>query len=53
MSILRLTPFLLGLMLLFSFVDFILAVFYTAQLYNAPLDDNKLAHSQAKHWTIA
>lgn len=53
MSILRLTPFLLGMMLFSSLVDFILAVVYTAQLYNAPLDDDKLAHSQAKHWTIA
>ena len=53
MSILRLTPLLLGMMLLFSLVDFILAVVYTAQLYNAPLDDDKLAHFQTKHWTIA
>ena len=53
MTILRLTPFLLGTMLLLSLVNFIVAVVYTAQLYHAPLDDNKLAHSQAKRWNIA
>ena len=53
MTILRLTPLSLAMMLLLSLVTFILAVVYAAQLYHAPLDDNNLAHFQAKHWTIA
>lgn len=53
MGVLRLTPVVLGLILLLSFTDFGLAVAYARQLYDAPLDQNKLEYSHAKHWATA
>lgn len=52
-NILRLTPIVLGLLLLFSLVDFGLAVTYAKQLHDAPLDDSKLINGKARHWSTA
>lgn len=51
--ILRLTPVVLGTLLLLTLVDSILAVTYAAQLYDAPLDESNPEYPQAKHWSIA
>lgn len=52
-AILRLTPVVLGSMLLFSTIDFALAVTYAKQLYNAPLDESKADHTKAMRWSTA
>lgn len=52
-NILRLTPIVLGFLLLFSLVDFGLAVTYAKQLYHAPLDESKLEYSKDRHWSTA
>ena len=52
-SILRLTPIILGSIVLFSLTDFGLAVAYARQLYNAPLDGSKWDYSKDKRWTVA
>ena len=52
-NLLRLTPIVLGLILLFSLVNFGLAITYAKQLYNAPLDESKLDYSKDRHWSPA
>lgn len=52
-SLLRLTPLILGSILFFSLIDFGLAVTYAWQLYNAPLDGNKRGDSEDKRWSTA
>lgn len=52
-TVLRVTPIVLGLLLLFSLVDFGLAVTYAKQLYNAPLDESKSNYSKDRHWSTA
>lgn len=51
-SILRLTPIILGLIILFSLTDFGLAIAYAKQLFNAPLDESKWDYSKDKRWSI-
>lgn len=53
LGILRLTPIVLGSLLLFSGVDLGLAVTYARQLYHAPLDESKMTYSKDKHWSTA
>lgn len=53
LGILRLTPVILGSILLFSLTDFGLAVTYAKQLFHAPLDESKWDYSKDKRWSIA
>lgn len=52
-SILRLTPIVLGSILLFSLLDFGLGAAYAKQLYDAPPDESKGGYSKDKHWSTA
>ena len=52
-SVLRLTPIILSFLVVFSLVDFALAVTYAKQLYKAPLDESKLDYSKDRHWSTA
>ena len=52
-SILRLTPIVLGSILLFSLTDFGLAIAYAKQLSNAPLDQSKWDDPKDKPRSIA
>lgn len=48
-NILRLTPIILSLLLLFSLADSGLAVTYAKQLSDAPLDQSKMDYGKDKH----
>ena len=50
---LRLTPLVIGSILLFSSTDLGLAVAYAKQLYSAPLDESKWHHARDKRWSTA
>ena len=52
-KVLRLTPIIIGSILVFSVTDFGLAVAYAKQLYHAPLDESKWDNAKDKGWFIA